>query len=84
MPKERLSQHFCTKCGRVVLSIDKRIDNWLVSENGQVVRCPQHITDWSMRQAGKKRTKDSYRWRRIAKETDVPPLHIALEPFYDL
>ena len=54
------------------MSIDKRIENWLVSEDGLVVRCPQHITDWQMRMAGRKRTKDSYRWRRIAKETDQP------------
>jgi hypothetical protein len=81
---ERPSQHFCTKCGRVVLSIDKRIENWLVSEDGLVVRCPQHITDWQMRNAGRKRTKDSYRWRRIAKETDQPPRNIMYEPFYDL
>ena len=35
-----------------------------------VVRCPRHITDWAMRQAGYRRTKKSYQWRRLGQEHD--------------
>ncbi|NBO53550.1 MAG: hypothetical protein EBU84_02925 [Actinobacteria bacterium] len=59
--------------------------NWLVSAERPyplVVRCPQHITDWAMRSAKMKRTKETYKWRRIAKEQDTPPDTIAIDPFF--
>ena len=77
-------QHFCTRCGRVLLSSSPQIKHWVVSEDGRVVRCPQHITDWAMRCAKIRRTKSTYDWRRIAKEQDNPPENILYEPFFDL
>jgi hypothetical protein len=81
---EQPSQYFCGKCGRVVLFKDKRKYNWLISDDGFVVRCPQHITDWQMRKAKKKRTMASYKWRRIAKEQDIPPKSLLHEPWFDI
>jgi len=47
---------------------------WLVGTSKDVdyliVRCPQHITTWTLRAAGKGRSKDAYRWKRLAKEQD--------------
>ena len=77
-------QHFCTRCGRVLLSSSPQTHYWLVSEDGRTVRCPQHITDWSMRCAKVRRTKSTYGWRRIAQEQDNPPSNILYEPFFDL
>ena len=77
-------QHFCTRCGRVLLSSSTQLKHWIVSEDGRVVRCPQHITDWAMRCAKIRRTKSTYDWRRIAKEQDNPPENILYEPFFDL
>jgi hypothetical protein len=77
-------QYFCDKCGRVLLSSSPHYKHWLVSEDKRVIRCPQHITDWSMRCAKVRRTKTTYEWRRIAKEKDNPPSNILYEPFFDL
>lgn len=77
------SQHFCNKCGRVLLSVSPQFKYWLVSRDGTVVRCPQHITDWAMRRAGMRRTKTTNEWRKQAKEQDIPPTNILIEPFFD-
>ena len=75
---------FCTKCGRVLLSSSPQYTNWIVSSDGVMVRCPQHITDYAMRCAKVRRTKANYHWREIAKESDIPPQNIMFEPFFDL
>ena len=78
----------CGKCGRFLLSTGDHVQWWLegTSPSGYpVVRCPQHITDWSMRQAGRRRTMATYRWRRLAKEHDQRVLlqQSLYEPFFD-
>ena len=82
---DQLRFYFCAKCGRVLLSTSPQFSDWLVSSeipHPRVVRCPQHITDWAMRCANMKRTKASYRWRRLAKENDTPTEQLAYEPFF--
>ncbi len=74
---------FCTKCCRVILSSSPQFKNWMISSDARVVRCPQHITDWAMRCAKIRRTKENYQWRKLAKENDTPPINIIYEPFYD-
>jgi hypothetical protein len=76
-------QHFCTKCGRVLLCPSPFSEWWLVSEDGRTVRCPQHITDWAMRQAKVRRTKATYKWKEEARANDIAPTNILIEPFYN-
>ena len=59
---------FCDICGRIVFKDDHQYEWWL--DNNSIVRCPQHITEWSLRISGKKRTKESFKWMREAKEHD--------------
>jgi len=77
---------FCDKCGRVLVTGSPQSRYWIVSitEDRRVIRCPQHITDWAMRCANVRRTKETYEWRRIAKEQDNPTQNILYEPFFDL
>lgn len=74
----------CQLCGEVVAS--DKADGWLVSPRRSdpsilVVRCPQHISEWSLRQSQAGRTKA---WRlamaegRKQKTPGIPPL---LSPF---
>ena len=79
----------CGKCGRHVVSTEANAYWWLqgiTSSGYQVVRCPKHITDWAMRQAGKPRTMETYRWRRKGKEVDARQQlqdSFVYNPFYD-
>lgn len=77
---------FCEQCGRVVFEDSEDYEWWLVgtAATGElVVRCPQHITEWTMRRAGKGRTQAAYRWKRLAKEQDKYDYSQMLyEPFF--
>ena len=76
---------FCGKCGRIVFFDSPDYEWWLVgSGNGiNVIRCPQHITTWTMRLAGKGRSQESYKWKRLAKEQDKYDYkQMIYEPFY--
>lgn len=76
---------FCSKCGRIVYSYSSDYKWWLVGSGSgsHVIRCPQHITTWTMRQAGKGRSKESYTWKRLAKEQDKYDYkQMIYEPFY--
>lgn len=59
---------FCDKCGRVTFR-DQNDHAWWLIGNG-VVRCPQHITEWTLRKSGKGRSMDSFRFKRLAREND--------------
>lgn len=59
---------FCDTCGRITFE-DHQEYEWWIHNNG-IVRCPQHISEWSLRISGKKRTKESFRWMKEAKEQD--------------
>ena len=63
---------FCDACGRLVYTDQPEIQWWLVGSDcgTDVVRCPQHITEWSLRVSGRGRTMESYRWMRLAKHSD--------------
>lgn len=77
---------FCGTCGRITFSDSPELKWWLVgSGNGSdVIRCPQHISEWSMRIAGKRRTMANFRWMRLAKEADsnYRPELMNIEPFW--
>jgi predicted RNA-binding Zn-ribbon protein involved in translation (DUF1610 family) len=84
MVQEKPDTFFCTKCGRVLLYPSSQSANWIISSDGMVVRCPQHITDWAMRCAKVRRTKANYLWRELAKGSDTAPQDIMFDPFFDL
>ena len=76
---------FCEKCGRFVYEDSPDFKWWLVG-TGQgklVVRCPQHITEWTMRIAGKGRSQAAYQWKRLSKEQDkYDYAQMIYEPFF--
>jgi len=48
-----------------------------------VVRCPQHITEWTLRISGRGRSMASYRWKRLAKENDnYDSSMMSMEPLF--
>lgn len=61
-------------CHRFTFENDWDWEWWLTGSkfggDPLVVRCPQHITEWSMRLAGLGRGMDAYRFARMAKEND--------------
>jgi hypothetical protein len=76
---------FCGKCGRVTYSDSPDYQWWLVGTDygTTVIRCPQHITEWTLRTSGKGRSMASYRWKRLAKENDTyDPSEMVWEPFF--
>lgn len=78
---------FCGKCGRITYSDSPDYKWWLVGIDygTDVIRCPQHITTWTLRISGKGRHMANYRWARLAKEQDTyNPETMLLEPFFDL
>lgn len=76
---------FCGKCGRITYNDSPDYEWWLVGTDygTDVVRCPQHITTWTLRTSGKGRHMANYRWMRLAKEQDnYDPKQMVLEPFF--
>jgi hypothetical protein len=63
---------FCDVCGRLAFSDSKELEWWIIgpSYGTDVIRCPQHISEWSLRISGRRRTKESFRWMRLAKMND--------------
>jgi hypothetical protein len=85
--KERANRKplFCGKCGRVIYHDSPDFEWWLVGigTGSHVIRCPQHITEWTMRTAGKGRSQSAYKWRRLAKEQDKYDYRqMVYEPLY--
>ena len=75
---------FCGKCGRIGFTDQPELEWWLVGSvygNPDVVRCPQHITTWTLRISGRGRSKANYRWARMAKMNDTyDPATAHLQP----
>lgn len=63
---------FCGRCGRVTFADLEEFQWWLHGPDygTAVVRCPQHITEWTLRTSGKGRGKSAFRFRRLAIEND--------------
>ena len=76
---------FCGRCGRITFVDSPDYQWWLVGAQfgTRVNRCPQHITEWTLRTSGMGRSKEAYRWRRLAKEQDqYDELLEAIEPLF--
>ena len=60
----------CQKCGVAILSNNQSKKYWLVKQNSiyNVVRCPKHITEWSLRQAGLARSNNNIDWMMKCRE----------------
>ena len=91
MPKKRKIKNeqptFCGKCGRVTYSANLDYEWWLigVGKGAYVIRCPQHITEWTLRTSCIGRTMKSYKWMREAKEQDKYDIRsMFIEPFYSV
>jgi len=57
---------------------------WLVGtgKGSHIIRCPQHITEWTLRESGKGRGMAAYKWKREAKENDNFESLDYIEPFF--
>lgn len=76
---------FCGKCGRVTFEDSDQYKKWWLVGTGEgmtIIRCPQHITEWTLRMSGKGRSMAAYKWRREAREHDEPEPLDYTEPFY--
>lgn len=76
----------CQECGRGVLWDDEQVRWWLVADRtdgmGEVIRCPQHISIWTLRVSGLGRGKDVMEWVEQARENDPhPPSFPMAEPY---
>lgn len=64
----------CDKCGRTIVpeGNEEEWRYWLYSDvplgKRLVVRCPRHITEWTLRQAGWPRTTAIRRWAQQASD----------------
>ena len=68
--------YVCQKCGRFCIKGSNEAPEWLVHPHHAdadllVIRCPQHITEWSLRQAGIPRTTKVRRWRALTRAKDA-------------
>lgn len=88
MPKKKKKRQrpiFCEKCGRITFSDQPDYEWWLVGigTDRDVIRCPQHITEWSLRLSGKGRSMEAFRFKRMAKEHDTyDPRLAGIEPLF--
>lgn len=79
--KKRARPTFCDKCGRIAFDDAPEFKWWLVG-NG-VIRCPQHITTWTLRKSGRGRSMEAHRWARQARDQDVyDPAWMSIEPLF--
>lgn len=66
----------CHKCGKAILSVNPIRKYWLIRKDSEynVVRCSEHITEWSLRKAGIARTRKNMKWmiecRILAREEE--------------
>lgn len=63
----------CGVCDRTLVTLQqkklpKEATDWLISERHS--RCPRHITDWSLRQAGVPRRIATWQWAKDARHRD--------------
>lgn len=75
----------CQYCGHGAHRNDAIKDGWLVSPrrsdpNIEVVRCPRHISEWSLRQSVAGRTKEMRRKMREGQDWQPPPYLPGVEP----
>ena len=65
----------CQECGRTTAVDSESMLWWIYADRvdgfGKVVRCPQHITVWTLRMAGLGKGKDVVEWAVKAKEQDT-------------
>lgn len=83
--QKRRKPIFCGKCGRTTFADSPDYQWWLVGMKygTDVVRCPQHITEWTMRTSGLGRGMDAYRFKRLARENDRYDSNMmSLEPLF--
>ena len=59
----------CHKCGKAILSVNPQRKYWLIRKDGEfnVVRCPEHLTEWALRKAGIARTRKNMKWLETSK-----------------
>lgn len=74
----------CQLCGRA--SPSDNAEGWLVSPHRTnievtIVRCPEHISEWSLRQAKIGRTKAARQLAADGKKMPVPAIPAHLSPF---
>lgn len=74
----------CQVCGRATPS--DQASGWLVSPhrtnmNVTVVRCPQHWSEWALRNCKAGRTKEMREQMERSLAMPVPPIPAALGPF---
>lgn len=79
--------YICTRkgCGRIVCSTDSEFPMWLVARRVDdpakvVVRCPQHVTDRTLRYAGIERSKQTFRDVRTNRINDEHRSHSIVLP----
>jgi hypothetical protein len=60
----------CHKCGKAILSVNPIRKYWLIRQDSEfnVVRCSEHITEWSLRKAGIARTRKNLDWIKQCQE----------------
>ncbi len=83
-PKQkRRNWVFCGKCGRIGFTDQPEMEWWLLGTDygTDVIRCPQHITTWTLRVSGRGRSQEAHRWARMAKLRDpYDPTTAHLQP----
>lgn len=74
----------CQFCGRATPVADS--EGWLNQPHRgrwdvRVVRCPQHISEWALRNTREGRTNANRELARRGREMEVPPIPVYLSPF---
>lgn len=74
----------CQFCGRVVVATREVFQDWFVdysrqNPNQMVIRCPQHISEWAMRQSRSGRTRAN-REKALRGRMRAAPALSGLEP----
>ena len=74
----------CQTCGRS--TIREKHEHWLYEPsrfdlNVFITRCPQHWSEWALRNTTKGRTQDMRVAALLAREQPVPIMPVSLDPF---
>jgi len=83
--QKRREPIFCGRCGRLTFADLPEFEWWLHGPDygSTVIRCPAHITEWTLRTSGKGRSKAAWRFRRLAQENDqFTPDLAGIEPLF--
>ena len=81
-----VTQLVCQVCGRVTQRDSRDAKHWLNEPHRSaywvnVVRCPQHWSEWALRHTQKGRTKDMRARMKIALAQPAPVIPPLLSPF---